>query len=309
MDFETLVRRFRILFSFFGIIPFNPPIKRVRKWIVCADIFPAIFHLVSVTALLSSAIYYQYQFTSKRIATPASIVTSIALYARAFGEFLMQLSIIGQAFVFRERFKKLYRDYDFIQNYMKTRMRYIVDFNVFSKILYHTFAAVFAPHIAASVVRATLSLNIAQYQVYNTFIISNILATMVQFHIIAHVVLLRFFLTQMTRWLCEQVAEFSAISLCERKSLLVVSPSNRYDEVLQLKFLHFKLWKLSMNFSRIFGWSLAAIIMRNLIEMAYGVYWVLFYSFRGAKFDYVLRKCTEVFLRSRTCYFWSTQEI
>lgn len=292
MDFETLIRRSRILFSFFGIVPFNPPIKKVRKLINCADIFPLIFHLVSVIALLSSAVYYRYQFTSNHIATPASLVTSVALYTRTFSDLLLQLSIIGQALVFRERFKKLYRDYDFLQNYMETRMRYIVDFNVFRKILYHTFAVAFAPLIATSVLRGALSL-IEQNQVFSIFTISYILTSLVQIHIIAHVVLLRFFLTQMTRWLCEQVAEFSA------KNLLVLPYPNGYNKVLQLKFLHFKLWELSTNFSRTFGWSLVASIMRNFIEITYGSYWIFYYYFGGLQIYYVIRKFTRVLLGSR----------
>lgn len=105
-----------------------------------------------------------------------------------------------------------------------------------------------------------------------------------------YIELLKFFLTFMTQWLRERASEFSATALYQHKALLKVKQLNRYNEISQLKLVHFKLWQLSINFNCIFGWSLGAIIVRNSMEIAYGAYWLFMYTFREAHYLVILRK-------------------
>lgn len=288
MDFEALIRRFRILFSCFGISPFNLFVESVNgRRTKFVDIFPAIFYLVFIIGLIGGVIGYRYQSIAFRRKIAISFVLACI---RISSEVLLQLVIIGQAIVFRQRMKILCRTYDSIQKYMKTRMGHNVDFGVFQKKLVILFFTVFFPHLATLIIRRTI---VNRSNFYTTF--SNILAifyllsSLAQFYVAIHIELLRFFLTLMTQWLRKQVKA----SLCEQKDLWKVEQLNNYSKLLQLKFIHFKLWKLSTNINRIFGWSLAAILLRNSIEIAYGIYWAFFYYVVGGPFLYRFREFTQ----------------
>lgn len=293
MDFETLLRRFKIIFSFCGITPFEAPTQSAQKWKkTFAQLFPAIFYSLLVIVLIAIATWYRNQFTLIFSRSPFEIVSISIAYTRLFIELLLQMVFIGQAFIFRERMKKLCRDYDYIQNYMKSRMEHNIDFNVLQRRFYQLIITVFLPHLTTFVLRRALVDNRFLFVMFlNVFTIFYFLASVLQIYIIVHVELLRFFVMQMTNWLREQVSELSKSSLCARKDLRT-QQMNGYNKILQLKFLHFKLWKLSLDFNRIFGWSLAALILRNSTEIAYGIYWIYLYSIKGARLRLILRKLT-----------------
>lgn len=293
MDFETLIRRFNIIFSFCGITPFDAPTRSAHKWKkTFAQLFPAIFYLLTSIALFAAAICYRDQFILIFSKSNFGIVSIATAFTRLFIELLLQLVFIGQAIIFRERMKKLYHDYDYIQNYMKTRMKHNIDFNVFQRRFFQLTITVFLPHLTTIVLRRVLVDIRFKFVIFlNVFSLFYSLASVVQIYIIVHVELLRFFVMQMTNWLREQVSELSKPSLCARKDLRA-HQINGYNKILQLKFLHFKLWKLSLDFNRIFGWSLAALILRNSTEIAYGIYWIYLNSIKGARFKFMLRKFT-----------------
>lgn len=286
MDFAKLIHQFSILFGFFGINPFNPLTKNARKLKFYAEIYPVFLYLVLVTGLFFIAICDRYK------AKPIDVsVGSLVEYTRIFIDFLMQLVFIGQALVYRERFKKQYRTCDFIQHYMKTRMRHDIDFKVFRRTLYLLILAVFVPHLAAYIFRRILMKKEKLGSIYiNIFAIFNFLATLVLLHVIAHVELIKFHLAETGRWLRDQVSEYSTTSLCERQGVLRAQQLNGHNKILQIKFLHFKFWELITNFNRIFGWNLTAIILRNSIEIAYRGYWICMYSMMGNLYKNMSRK-------------------
>lgn len=284
MDFETLVRRFRILFSYFGIVPFSSTTKRAQKWKMHVEIVPVILYLVFIVTLVSTATVYH-------LSTPSVILVLLISYARILSEISVQFTIIGQVFVFRKRLKKLYDTYYLIQDYMKTRMGYNVDCKVIRRRLYQLIVAVLVPQLTALVFRRTV---IRSANPFSEFIhilsLFHLLASLVQLHVIAHVELLRFFLTQMTLWLREQVSEYSTKSL---RDLWKMQEMNSYNKILQLKFLHFKLWELTLNFNRIFGWSMGAIILQNSSEIAYRAYWICVHFVGGMSlFKIISRELT-----------------
>lgn len=283
MDFETLLRRFGILFSFCGITPFSTSTKNVPKFV---EMFPAIFYLVFVNGLVGTGIYHRYQFT-----TSDGIIISLVAYTRISSEILLQLASVIQAMVFRKRLKKMCRTYDFIQNYMKTRMGHNVDFGAFQNKLFQLIVTVFVPYLTAFILRRAFINSAYFFSIFNNILaFFYLLSSLVQLHTIIHLELLRFFLTLMTQWLRKHVSNFSKSSLCDGRDLLKVNQLNGYNEVLQMKLIHFKLWKLSVNINRIFGWSLGIIIARNAIEIAYGVYCIFLYYVKGSRFVIILRK-------------------
>lgn len=187
MDFETLVCRFSILFSYFGVVPFSSTIKRARNWKIHVEIFPVILYLVFIVTLISTA-------TAYHLSTPSVILGSLISYARILSEILVQFTIIGQALVFRKRLKKLYDTYDLIQDYMKTRMGYNVDYKVFRRRLYELIVAVIVPQLMAFIFRRTLIRSENSFTVFIHILnLFSLLASLVQLHVIAHVELLRFF--------------------------------------------------------------------------------------------------------------------
>lgn len=283
MNFETLIRRFRILFSFFCIIPFSTSKRNLQDRKIYAETLPAILYLGLSIGLFLFATCYRIQTISHE-----DIFATIVSNTRIFTEFLLQFIIIGQSLVFRERLKKLCRTYDLIENYMKTRMKHNVDFNLFQSRLYQLTITVFLPHLVAFILRRFLMKNISVF--INIFAIFYLLSSLVQMYIIAHVELLKFFLTLMTRWLQNQVSDFSATYSYGRKDLWREQQLHCSNKIMQLKFIHFKLWESALNFNCIFGWSLAAVIVRNSIEIAYAAYWIYLNSHKGTRFIAIFRK-------------------
>lgn len=286
MDFELLIRRYAILLRFFGVFSFNASTKSKKKWkINFVEIFPAFFYLVFVIGVFVVASWNQYSLSSDYTS-----MNSIFAYTYLCSEICLQLAFVGQAIVCRERLKKLFRSFDFIQNYMKSGMKYNVEFSVFQKRLYQLTIIIFVSHTITVALRKFLNARESNTIYIHSRGIFHVLASLVQLHVIAHVELLKFFLALMTRWLQEEASDISASSLHLRKDLLKEQQLNGYNKILQLKLIHFKLWEITSNFNRIFGWSLGIIILRNSLEIAYKAYWVCLYSFRGARFTAILRK-------------------
>lgn len=277
MDFDSLLRRFGVLFSLFGISPFTTS-ETVQKW-------KTNVYLLFIIGLLASAIYFRFYAASYD-----GTVNSIISYIHIFIELFLHFAIIGQTLVFRERLRKLCCSYDFIQKFMKTRMQHNVDFNVFQRRLYFLIVTVFVPSLTTLILRRALTRTDFLSAFNNIRAFFYLLSSLVQLHIIVHLELLKFFLTLMQQWLLKQATEISATFLYQQRDLLKTHQLNVYNKILQLKFIHFNLWSLSVNVNRIFGWSLGAIIVRNSIEVAYGAYWVYVSSIQGASFIVTIRK-------------------
>lgn len=299
MDFETLVRRFSILFSFCGVSPFGTTTKRAQKWkIFFAEMFPVILYLGVLIAMLITATCSRY-----RNVTYYGSVSGMVSYTQFCAEILVQFAFIGQAIVFRENLKKMFRAYDFVQKYMKTRMGHNIEFEAFRNRLYQLIASIFLPHLTTMILRRLL-LQKELVSIFNTILaLSYFMSSLVQLHLIIHVELLKFFLLLLTKWLRKEASEFSAKSLYAQKDFIKYQQLNGYKKTLQLKLIHFKLWELSVNFNRIFGWSLVAIILRNSMEIAYKAYWVFMYSSRMAHFTITLRKYTAAIYSKSILYF------
>lgn len=285
MDFKTLVHRFGILFSFCGVTPFKLTVESVQKRKIWVEMLPAFIHFLFIVALLSAAIYNpRFQFNNGKVYTLVDCT-------RLSAEFSLQLAIIAQGLVFRGKMKKLYRDYDSVQKHLQARMEYTVDFNVLRKRLHQLIVTVVVPYFAVYAYRRTLLTRENLFSIIiNVLALFYLLASFAQLHVIAHVELLRFTLTQMTCWLRERLLEFSITALCERKNPARIQRLNCYNRILQLKFLHFKLWKLSVDFKRNFGWSLTAIILRNTIEISFGAYTICLHVIKGTPHRTLTRK-------------------
>lgn len=291
MGFERLVRRFGILFSFCGVTPFGTTTRRAQKCrIFFTEIFPAILYMAFLIGMLLTATCSRY-----RNVTYYGTVNGMISYTQFCAEILVQFAFIGQAIVFREKLKKMFRAYDFIQKYMKTRMGHNIEFKAFRNRLYQLIATIFLPHLTTMVLRRLL-LQKELVSIFNTILaVSYFMSSLVQLHLIIHVELLKFFLLLLTKWLQNEAREFSAKFLYAQKDFIKIQQLNGYNRILQLKLIHFKLWELSVNFNRIFGWSLVAIIMRNSFEIAYKAYWVCMYSFRKSQFTVTVRKYGKLF--------------
>lgn len=151
MDFSALVRRYGVLFSFYGVTPFSLPVESVQgRKMNFVDIVPTVFYSVLIIGLVCATIGYRLRSAN----FPNEItISSVLACIRISSEFSLHFAIIGQAIVFRQRMKKLCCAYNVIQKYMKTRMSYDVDFNAFRKELYQLIVTVFVPHLAAFVKR------------------------------------------------------------------------------------------------------------------------------------------------------------
>lgn len=277
MDFETLLRRYKIVFSLFGLGEFDPKARALPSWKTrLAAIFPVFSYSILVIVLCCVAIYF-------RSVNPLhnSTFNNFFAYSHFSFELMLQFCIIVQTIFFREKLKRVVRLYDSIQKYMWKRANHDVHFNSFENRVHRILLIVFFPGLIVLIWRAVTSIRNFHKPFYIVLLPMYLLTVLVQLHIIVHVELLKFFQNTTTQWLRELTSEFTAKNLHQPKQLFEAQPKNTHSiELQQLKWIHFKLYETSENVNRIFGWSLAAMISRNAVEIACGVYWFFIYNSR-----------------------------
>lgn len=293
MSFVAFMQRYSILFNLCGIGEFSTH-ARVSSTLQAkfTENLLAIFHLLIVIVLYYFAIYF-------RISSPWTFSTfnNVLAYTHISCELLLHLTISGQAIMYRGKFNELARSYDFIHKYMTKRLKFGVHLEGFGRRLNRVIFVLVFPCLVALIWRATMPLlNIRMP--FNIIILTfYFMSTIVELHIIAHVELLKFFLNTTRHWLCTRTSEFSAINLYQPNT----QTTNGYRGILHLKWIHFKLWEITTDINRIFGWSLGAMIIRNGIEIAYGAYWVYFYvgaqNYMGLIRKILIQKVTQHFQR------------
>lgn len=288
MEFDLLIRRFKFLFNFFGLSQFDSHITESSKR---KSKFTATVYMSILILLFCLFIYYRICFSS-----PRKFIFSLITYMNLSSELLLQFTIVGQVICFYKNLNKLRLSYDFIEKYMRNRIGYGIQFNDFQKRIFCLVMIVLVPHCGTLVLRKTL-FKIQFSTAYGLILlVFYLLSSLVKLYIIIQVELLNYFLKLTTRWLQwkVQLTEFSAIDKQQMAG---------YTEILHLKLIHFKLWDLSMNINRIFGWSLGAIVLRNFFEMAYGSYWLYLYSIMGKlSFSTLLRKISRGISTNKICW-------
>lgn len=273
MNFVTFIQRYNILFNLCGIGEFCTH-ARVSLTLQAkfAENILAIFYLLIIIVLYSFAIYF-------RISATLSFRTlnNIFAYMLTSSELILHLTISGQAIVFRRQFNELARSYGSIHMYMTKRVKCGVYLEDFGRRLNRVIFVLIFPCLMTLIWRATMPL-ISFRMPFNIIVLTfYFLSMVVELHIIAHVELLNFFLNTATHWLCTRTTKFSAMDLYQPTK----QSMNGYSEIQHVKWIHFKLWELTTDINRIFGWSLGAMILRNGIEIAYGAY--LVYLFGSAQ--------------------------
>lgn len=301
MDFVTFVRRFKFFFSLCGIGEFNIQAKVSRTWKArLTDNLLALLYLLVVIVMYCLAFY-------GRMVSPVPLtsVNSLLAFIHVCCEFLLHLMIAGQTLFYREKMKRLVRSYEYIQQYMLTRMNYSVGFGNLGKRFILMIAVLFIPCLGMLIWRL-IGMLTNGLSCSLIIVIFYVLSAVAQFHIIVHIELLKFFLHTTSQWVGTRATKVSVKGFQPPSNML----RKQYSAMLHLKWIHFKLYELSTNINHIFGWSLAVMFLRNAVEIAYGSYWFyLVYSFMDdRKYDYtgLIRKkirfysiCVKVLLRRK----------
>lgn len=281
MEFETLISRFRIIFNFFGLIQFNTYSNASQKRV---SRFAAIVFSVILIATFLISIYLRHFYSHF-----SEIIFSIISYSQLFSELLLQLTIVAQALVFSKKLTRLRYLYDFIQKYMRTRIGYRAEFDGFQNRIYSVAALVLVPHLITLVLQKAL-LPFEMSSAFNMIHLAfYFVSALVKLHIAIQVELFICFLKLTTHWLRTCTDSFSASKLHGRSTQLEIQRLKGYMGILHMKLIHFKLWEISNSINQIFGWSVAAIILRNFIEMSYGAYWFYLFSYLQLQYTSLLR--------------------
>lgn len=279
MDFIALIQRFKILFSLCGLGEFVPRSKVSPTWRTrLIDIFPAIVYMSVVIVLYRFAIHFRILYPD----TTATVNNACA-YLHVSCEFLLHLTITVQALFHRGHFDQMFRSYDSIQKYMSKRLNHRVDFKIFEKRIFRVILVLSVPCMTLLSWRLIVTLRKPTVQFNLISIALYFLSSVVQLYIVVHVELLKFFVNTTSQWLQAQASEVSASNFRLPNDVLRVE--NQHSAVLHLKWIHFKLWEISINVNRIFGMSLSAIILRNAVEIAFGVYG--FFLYERMKYSYM----------------------
>lgn len=270
MDFGTLIRRFTFLFNCFGLSQFDTNVSSKYS-------FATIIYFLVLNMMFLEVIYIRHFYSGV-----GEIIFSIFIFTFLSSEIFIQFTIVLE----RKNFKKLHRLYNFTEKYMRTRARCSIEFNQFQKRIYLLAIFVLVPHVLTFILQSGVFQTNIDKVFDIIFVCFYFLSTLVKLHIIMHVELLKYFLKITRHWLRTRTPEYSATGLCQ---LFKVQSMNRYSEILHLKLIHFKLWEISINVNRIFGFSLEAIILRNFIETTYGAYWVYLFLIKDMTFLTLLR--------------------
>lgn len=287
MDFVTLIHRFRILFSLCGLGEFSPRSKVSPTWRTrLSYILPAIVYLFVVIVLYCFAMYFR-TFYPDSTAT----VNNACAYLHVSCEFLLHLTITVQALFHNDHSNQVFRSYESIQKYMLKRLNYRVDFKIFEKRLVCVFFVLSVPCMALLGWRLLVTLREPTAEFNLLSITLYFLSSVVQLYIVVHVELLKFFVDTTSQWLQARASEVSANNFHLPHDVLRIE--NQQSVVLHLKWIHFKLWEISINFNRIFGMSLSALILRNAVEIAFGVYGFFLYERMKYSYKTLIRKNTQ----------------
>lgn len=282
MEFD---RGFSYIFYFVGL---HPRLNRSASKSRIFDIFPTVVYSIVVAMAVALSFYAQFQLSIFPV-----VVDTVATYLLICSECVLNFTVIVQMLLYRSNFKNLYRKYVAIQKYISSRVKQPIRFNEFLSTFGCLVATVLMPFVFTVSIRTTIMSTGANILLDAGLMVLQFAASLVQLHTIIHVSLLNFFYKCSTKWLNVRVPDvltMHAYQTCESSEELQRA---NIAELRQIKFFHFKLWEISTNINRIFGWSIFAIIFRNYFEIFYSVlsiYWMHLYSLKENPGWILLRK-------------------
>lgn len=194
-----------------------------------------------------------------------------------FSECMLNFTVIGQTIWFRLRFQRLCRKYIVFEKYIHSRLDHRVEFMTFQSSFCRLVGLQVLPFLVTCIVRKSIHSFVVNSTLESALLMTGFLAIVVNLHIIFHVESLNFFYAFTIDWLKSQVTLFSQSAPHASNAYDSSMASTTYsgcNEMRQIKFIHFKLWDISRSINHIFGWSTAAIIFRNWVEVAFYVYWI-----------------------------------
>lgn len=274
MDFERGVRGVSHVFYLFGLNPRLTSSASVKRRIL--DILPTVFFAVVAALACLACIYAQAVLSVFYV-----IVDSIATYLLIGSECFLNLTVVLQMVYHRENLKNLYCKYVKIQKYLSFRVKQPIRFDEFLNTFTYQTIGIVLPLVLTVCMRVNIHTVFKNLVLEPSLVVLQLTSALVQLHIIAHVGLLNFLYTFSTKWMNvpkPDVLKMRAGQTCEAARELQKA---NLAELRQLKFFHFKIWEISLNINRIFGWSILAIIFRNYFEVFYStitIYWFYMYS-------------------------------
>lgn len=282
MDFEVLENRFRVFFRCYGLNQFSAYTKMSLTWKKrFCNIIPGVGFLFAITVMY----YMTLGFLAINFRQAGQSVVS---YIHVTIELFLQFSVLVPELILYENMKKLWKSYAFIEKYMKIRMRFRVDFSRFQMRIYHLVVLVLTPYVFSIIARkSVVSIDpLTNKPFTDRRFINNLLTFycftgLAQIHVIIHLELLKYFFLLISECLRSRSLDFSAASQYRQKNMSKMQQLNGYVEIVHLKLIHYKLWEISRNVNRIFGWGLGVIFVRNFTEIAYAVYYIYFFSSTG----------------------------
>lgn len=288
MNFKAIAHRFLYLFYVAGMSACNPransPVETWKTRMI--QFVPTCFYLTVIVAI---GIITEYAHLRLQIFpdTMDTLVTHILILS----ECILNFTVVGQTILVRRNYNKLLHIYVELENYMNVRFGCPVRFEKFQRVIYNVTIVLLIPFVVTWMVRKIIGSFAVNVTAENGLLMSQFVAIIVHLHAIVHVKLLNFYFTFATDGLKSKVAPVSATRTNDTFDLTPTQGHNKgFNQLRQLKFIHFKLWEISMIINRIFGWSIAAMIFRNWVEVAYSAYWIYLYSILDHTYWTLLRK-------------------
>lgn len=268
MDFEAISRRFLYPFFILGLSSIDPSIEvsTLAPKAASIDFISTLIYLIIVTASFVVSTY------AGTLSKHVQIINIVFLYAYLLCEGLLNFTVAIQAILYRKNFRKLHAMYRSIQNYLSIQIGQNVQIDKLHHRLWCVVFMLWTPYAYELFIHNILHGDRSNQLLENTMLILHFFGIAVQMNILIHVEILNFFATHSTQWLHTRTEK--TLSLYENTSLNSMKQKNAFLEIRHFKYIHFQLWKISKYINHIFGWSMAVIIFRNFIGLAYSGYWI-----------------------------------
>lgn len=290
MDFIELTNRCLCIFFVIGFSSFHPRSKSERpkshhkSWIYkCVPFIPVSVLSVVVFSSFFFAFYAQNSLTSYYEA-----IDAIQSYSLILSEYITNLTVIGQSFLYRRNFIQLHQKFVDIVSYANTRIKCYIQFDSFHQKYLKLVYILSGIFILTVVVRHVVWSAVANVYVQDSLLTLQLFSIIVTLHAVFYIGLVIYLMDNINN--CYQAKlQVSGCILTPSHHFLCSGYENDLISLKRLKHLHYKLWEITKFVNQTFGWSITTLIFRNWIEIAYSIYWMYIYMMTDQKLIFILR--------------------
>lgn len=259
----------RIIYVFFvlGQSAYNPYAKPRNDGSIIMQYIPSIIFLCISFCVSAFTLIYQMYY-----AVNYGRTDSIAAFLFVASDSLSNAVVVVQLFMYSRTTRDVYRKFLEVQSYARQKLAIQLDYQMYCygylrKIIF--MVILYALMCAAKFCIRTSESDFILGQCYCALRLFNMLG---KSHALLYVDMLENIVS----------ACYSRVTFVEDKNIPRIIPRNEITKVLNsmkhYKAMHFKLYEISIQINRIFGWSFITLFTECFVDTSYSLYWTFIYA-------------------------------